>query len=412
MINLVNSQLHRSRNRRRNAIDHPNLRELEGLGDGEDGKRYSPRELLFLPKINKAIPFTPKLITCDQRGRVFCFSCDSEKEEGKPEFRLERILSTDSLRNLKMFMLVKKNKKYLHHLFCVSYSGTEKRNILIFNVQTGALVKKMEGVVEGGYSIREIDENRFVTTNYLSPFCVNIFDFNTLKCIHSFRSHTSDILNVYVLPNDMLASVSWDMSIVIYSIKNYKVLTTLRLHKSYIYGIACSERYLVTCSYDDYLMVVWDITRKFKIVTKINMGFRCYRGLALDGNRIICGSTDKGIIKVFSIPDGALLKTLKVGEFHEITGVKVITHSLFSKDEFWIALSNGDVDVLNVKTGKTTKCFAVFDKNLSRYDRRIDFMEIYPDEQVSKIIKIFHHNLMDTEMHGSFCNVKIVTKTK
>lgn len=140
--------------------------------------------------------------------------------------------------------------------FFVSVCQDQSFKVWDLNLKDVREVKKFTGIPTT-IAISPID-NKILIGNKSAEICV--WDFNTLKNIHTFKGHNAEITGIQVTKEQRVVSSSIDMTVRIWDLENRLLLNTLESHTKAINCLALSpdHNHAITGS-DDKTIRVWNI---------------------------------------------------------------------------------------------------------------------------------------------------------
>ena len=164
---------------------------------------------------------------------------------------------------------------------------------------------------------------------------IKVWDVANFKEITTLKGHTDSVFGVAFSPDGKyLASASRDTTIKVWDVANFKEITTLKGHTDPVLGVAFSPdgKYLASAS-DDRTIKVWDVAN-FKEITTLKGHTDYVLGVAFspDGKYLASASWDR-TIKVWDVANFKEITTLKG---HTVFGVA------FSPDGKYLASASRD----------------------------------------------------------------------
>jgi WD40 repeat protein len=150
---------------------------------------------------------------------------------------------------------------------------------------------------------------------------INIYEQGDL--IKTLISHTASVTSIEILSEQLIASGSWDYSVVVWDLNTYSVKFKLLGHRN---GVNCVKKLsfnLMASGEDKGMIIIWDwLTGDLVYSLKGHTMTLWLSSLYLfDEKTLISGSQDKSI-KVWDISSGQLLQTIN-------TDLKIYAIDLF-----------------------------------------------------------------------------------
>jgi hypothetical protein len=252
---------------------------------------------------------------------------------------------------------VKKIKKYLANSVVFNPSGTmiasggKGNTIILHDVETGSIIKKLEGRLKAVYSLAfSPDGSLLASGDHISM--VRLWDVSSGKELKELKGHRSVVYTVAFSPNGkLLASGGKDRNIMIWDVRSGKLLNTLKGHTSVVYSVAFSPdgRTLASGSHDRSI-ILWDVATGKKL-KELKSGKAVYYSVAFspDGRTLASGGHDSNVI-LWDVKKGSVKKTLKGHR-------KAVKSVSFSPDGRMLASGSYDRTIVlwDVNSGKKLK---------------------------------------------------------
>ncbi|MES2518900.1 MAG: WD40 repeat domain-containing protein [Bacteroidota bacterium] len=165
---------------------------------------------------------------------------------------------------------------------------------------------------------------------------VALWDVSTGSLVKSLKGHTDDIVCVRFDPNGRyIASGSVDKTIIIWDVLSGQIVNRMVGHSDYVRDVNFSPdgRFLVSASWDQ-TAIIWDVLtgRQVQVLTghRDNVTSACF---SPDGTKIVTACGDHNL-RIFEVTNGKLMKTI-FGHEDEIWDVKWASDQRFLASGGW-----------------------------------------------------------------------------
>lgn len=191
-------------------------------------------------------------------------------------------------------------------------SGCTDKTVRIWDVATGAEIKKLEGHNGPVRSVAFSPDGKYVVSGSYDQ-TVRIWDIATGKATHTYTGHNHWITSVAYSPDGInVASGSNDITARIWEVESKQEMHTLEEHKDAVGSVAFSSpdgKYLVTG--DRNTVRIWDVD--FGTVEKKlegHTGFINSVAFSPDEKYVVSGSEDK-TVRIWNVESGQEMHILK-----------------------------------------------------------------------------------------------------
>ncbi|KAG1460164.1 hypothetical protein G6F55_004331 [Rhizopus delemar] len=197
-------------------------------------------------------------------------------------------------------------------IYCLQFNdsilvtGSRDRQIKMWDMHTGALLKTLEGHL-GSVLCLQFDHRYLISGS--SDAALIIWDINTAERIRTLRGHEESVLNVK-FKDDVLVSCSKDRTVRIWHLRKHGDAETrliLRGHRAAVNAVQFKEDRVVSAS-GDRAIKIWDMNTGecLRTLDSHSRGIAC---IEFDGKYIVSGSSDQ-TIKVWNAITGECVHTL------------------------------------------------------------------------------------------------------
>jgi COMPASS component SWD3 len=137
---------------------------------------------------------------------------------------------------------------------------------------------------------------------------IHNYDINTGSLVETLIGHTGWVMDLLVIDSDLLASASWDHTVLIWNLTTNKLKFNLTGHSDYIFVLKLISADLLASGSWDKTVNLWNITNGSKI-RSLNHTNQIWRSIDLyDSQTLITGSFDQ-IIKLSNYKTGQVLNS-------------------------------------------------------------------------------------------------------
>ena len=191
-------------------------------------------------------------------------------------------------------------------------SGSGDKSIKIWDVETGELVRTLEGHTGIVLSVCYSPDNKQIASGSADQ-SIKIWNAETGKLVRTLDGHTNWVHSVCYSPDDKrIASGSFDQSIKIWDTETGKLIRTLDGHTDWVRSVCYSpDNKRIASGSADNSIKIWDAETGQLVRTLVGHTDMvlsvCY---SPDNKRIASGSADNSI-KIWDAETGELVRTLE-----------------------------------------------------------------------------------------------------
>lgn len=181
-------------------------------------------------------------------------------------------------------------------------SGAEDNQIKIWDVKSGACLKTLSGGQARDrdgifYALLALPNQQILSGSRCG---IKLWNIETGECTKHFKGHTSDVITLTLLPNNLLASGSHDGTIKIWNLETGECLKTLH-HHCCVFSLAVLPDGNLVSGYQDRSIKVWDVTTGQCLNTLTGHSNPVSALMMLSDGRLASASEDS-TIKIWSFP--------------------------------------------------------------------------------------------------------------
>lgn len=177
-------------------------------------------------------------------------------------------------------------------------------DISINSKQMNTPICTLKGHTESVYSIIQLSDKQLVSSSKDKTIKVwDISDIENPKELFTLKGHNNvitsliELSSVEKIRNKLIASASFDTSIIIWDLNNKRECFTLKGHGKYIYALILLDKMKNTIASSSYKEIkIWDINTQKNIETLEGHSGWIYALSLLSDGRLVSGSYDKTII--------------------------------------------------------------------------------------------------------------------
>jgi len=277
-------------------------------------------------------PYLESLLHLEQgncEGAVRALESIGDRED-IPEVSAALTMATAQLGNSRRLVRTfQKEAQYSIDTVCISrdgrlaLAGGIDRDLLLYDVGTGRLLRKLYGLNDMVHSVSLSADGRLAVAGCGSredPGEMKLWNTSSSQSIRDFRGHTKAVQSVHIsVDGRWVVSGSWDGTIRIWDSASGKCERVIKEHqapvRSVVFNADC--RYILS-SGDDGTVRFWDAARGTCLRRVGGESLFAEVGLSDDG-RLAMSLEDENCIALWDTASGEILRTLK-GHTDGVTG--------------------------------------------------------------------------------------------
>ncbi len=194
--------------------------------------------------------------------------------------------------------------------YAVTSSWDEKNPVILWNVETGAVVRTYEGGSALGLAVSS-DETLLAAGGWEGD--IWIWELQTGRLLHHVKGHAEPVIGLQFLPGtDTLLSISTGSSVKFWNARTGSDFQTLSNpdHSFSQLAVSPNGKRIAVGSYDREIFL-WDLdSLKLEAVLTKHDGYIASLSFSQDGTQLLSTSSDKTAV-LWSIPDGEIIRIIK-----------------------------------------------------------------------------------------------------
>ena len=216
---------------------------------------------------------------------------------------------------------------------------SSNRDILIWDTQSGSLVKKLTGHLDNVNHLIKMQNGFLLSAS--ADKSIKVWNLNDWSLIGTLEGHLDSVNCLAELNYDSVASGSHDGEIKIWSVSEWINLRSWKAHTAPIVSLVLlpKQKYLASL-YQGQEIKIWDFTQGTLVKTLISDQM-IYTMVALRNGDLV-SATDKGYIRIWDVEN----KSLKNTVFYGSNVIWCLALDL--KGRLAVGTGNGDIRILNI----------------------------------------------------------------